>query len=351
MITLFRKYPLIFSIVYLFLYQGLGSAIIGGGSEFGIAYGMYHNSPHLVTLWAFPNTLSGDCALTLFIQVGLTWVVEELMVGYDDYLDNTFEFPNWFVEFWYNLVVIKTGKFSRFMQWYFEINNGVMPYKDNNKFSNNRDIDLKKMSLFQFLKRHVIKYPNEKLYFNIIEWLLRKVLRAMLFAVTLFIFVWPICMGIFASIGTKINGHDRYFNNYPEPELMKLSYGAVIGMITTPCSVAVIILRNRIYERVIRDRSFIFKVNTSDATRILNFSMPNNVEELPSQLFTPPHESDYDSTMGTIMHGDLEIEQEEEYINEHLTEEKLQRSTSSPSTSNSMVSSLPKSIIDNSVHE
>ncbi|SMN20452.1 similar to Saccharomyces cerevisiae YHL026C Putative protein of unknown function [Maudiozyma saulgeensis] len=348
MITLFRRYPLIFSIVYLFLYQGLGSAIIGGGSEFGIAYGMYHNSPHIVTLWAFPNTLSGDCALTLFIQVGITWIIEEFMVGYDDYLDNTFEFPIWFVEFWYNLIIIQRGQFSRFLQWYFEINTGLMPYKDNNKFSNNKDVDIKKMSLLKFLRRHIIKYPNEKLYFNIIEWLLRKILRAMIFAVTLFIFVWPICMGIFASIGTKIYGHDRYFNNYPEPQLMKLSYGAVIGMVTTPCVVAVIILRNRIYERVIRDRSFIFKVNTTDSTHILNFSMPNNVEELPSQFYTLSHESDHDSIASESGIEQLQLQAE---TNEHITDEKLQRSTTSRSSSGSMRLSLPKSLMDNSLDE
>lgn len=350
MITLFIKYPLIFSIIYLFLYQGLGSAIIGGGSEFGIAYGMYQKSPHLVTLWAFPNTLSGDCALTLFIQVGVTWVVEELMVGYDDYIDNTFEFPSWFLNFWYNLIIVKRNKFSRYMQWYFEINTGIMRHRDDNKYSNNKDIDLPKMSLLKFWRNHVVKYPNEKLYFNIIEWLIRKVIRAMLFAVALFIFVWPICMGIFASIGNKINNHDRYFNNYPEPQLMKLSYGAVVGFITTPCAVAVIVLRNRIYERVIRDNSFIFKVNTNDSTHIVNFSMPNNVEQVPSQLYVGPpleeheHEqSDCDSNTGVSPRASNNDEA-------NNTNEKIVRSSRSATNSGSVTSSLPKSLMNHSVH-
>ena len=357
MITLFKKHPLLCSVIYLFVYQGLGSAIIGGGSEFGIAYGMYRHSHYDVTLWAFPNTISGDCALTLFIQVGLTWVVEEVLVGFDDYLDHTFEFPRWFVDFWYNLVVVGRSRFSRYLQWYFEVNNGLLPYRDENKFSNNHDVDIKKMDTRAFLKRQFIKYPNEKLWFNIVEWLLRKVLRAMLFACALFLFVWPISMGVFAATGTNSHGDEYTFNHYPQPQIMKLAYGAVIGIITTPCAIAVIVLRNRMYERAIKDSSFIFKVDTSDSAHILNFKMPFNVDAMPSQLFSPVRDSagedDTESNFSSVDSATQEVKEGVPQVRDSPSDplppsaspQDNEDFTHSSSGRDSIGSSLPKSIM------
>lgn len=343
MTSIFREQKFLFSLFYLFIYQGTGSVIISGGSEFGIAYGMYKSSSHRVTLWAFPNTLSGDCALSLFIQVAITWLVEELLVGYDDYLGHTCDLPDYIINYFYELLTVRKGKFSRYLQWYFEINNGLLQYKDENKFSNNSDINLKKLGLIQYFRRQVIKYPNEKLYFNIIEWLLRKVIRSIIFGALIFIFMWPITMGIMVPLGTKINGHDYYYDHYPTPQIMKLVYSSVLAIISTPGTIAVIIIRNRIYEKIIKENSFIFKVTTHDSAHIFNFTMPKNIEILPSQLLSPIPELITDSNPNLNSDSSVNPSIQSETKSQHDIEKQydIEKHNFTSSTSTSL--SLPKS--------
>ncbi|KAI0477896.1 hypothetical protein GGR56DRAFT_674215 [Xylariaceae sp. FL0804] len=79
---------------YIFVLDGLGAAAVSGGINFAIAYAMYGRRNHTsssssssaaqqqpVRLWAWPNTLAGDAAVTVVIQCLITWAVELFLVN------------------------------------------------------------------------------------------------------------------------------------------------------------------------------------------------------------------------------------------------------------------------------
>ncbi|CAI4039354.1 hypothetical protein SMKI_08G0170 [Saccharomyces mikatae IFO 1815] len=253
-----------FIIFYLFVIQALGSAIISGGIEFAIAYAMYHSRVDLITLWAFPHTISGDCALSLFIQVGLTWASEEILVGFDDYKRPVFRLNKWITK------PLPLGNDSneeilpprkRFIVDYFESKDNVI-LKQNTLYMNhnwlfayleiNRGIIPKgnEATLKDFLMSQFIHDDSRSKLVNFIEWFVQKFIRSMILAIVMFIVIWPVTMGILAGIGHKIGSHDYYFNDYPLPQVMKLIYAVVIALISTPVTIIVIVLRNQFYEEL-----------------------------------------------------------------------------------------------------
>ncbi|CAI7875628.1 unnamed protein product [Closterium sp. NIES-53] len=70
-------------IIYLLVVQGVGSAILDAGANFGIATAMYRGSPDPVRVWELPNSLAGDAIVTIMIQGTLTWVIAGLLTRLD----------------------------------------------------------------------------------------------------------------------------------------------------------------------------------------------------------------------------------------------------------------------------
>ncbi|GCF01612.1 hypothetical protein ZYGM_000403 [Zygosaccharomyces mellis] len=222
---------------YIFYYlfeNGLISAMVAGGSEFGIAYAMYYDHKSPLTLWAFPHTLSGDCALSHFIQVGLTWYAEELTIGWDALNGKTPILP-------FSKEYLPK---NRIIRWYFEVENGIVADEDepeNNTFK-------------KYMTRQLIRYPQKSWFFNLCEWLIRKAIRALIVGAIIWAVEWPITMGIMAGTGTRIGSHDYKFHGY-YPEVMKLIYGFVLGLISTPTAILVVVLRDQWYRLYVQSEA------------------------------------------------------------------------------------------------
>lgn len=199
------------------------SGIIAGGVEFAIAYGMYYKNSQPVLLWGFPNTLSGDCALSLFIQVGVTWACEEVLVGWDCYLGNTPILPF--------EIKLPEEPGHRLFWRLFEVKHGVAR---------------EDRSLRSYIRRQFVRYPARSKFFNFSAWLVSKFIISMITAAMIWFWVWPVTMGIMAGIGTKVGSHEYKFHGWA-PQVMKLVYGFVIGLICSPLAIVVILQRDNWY--------------------------------------------------------------------------------------------------------
>lgn len=218
---LFGRSSPLFIFYYLFLVHGVISGIISGGVEFAIAYGMYYHSSRPVTLWRFPHTLSGDCALTVFIQVGVTWVCDELIVGWGCYRNETPLLP----------LEIELPDEANHELFYrlFEVRHGIP-----------RD----EPSLRNYLRGQFIRYPSRSRCFNLFAWLLSKFVISMIVAAMIWFWVWPVTMGVLAGVGTPVGGHEYEFHGWA-PQITKLIFGFVIGLMCSPLGIIVILLRDK----------------------------------------------------------------------------------------------------------
>lgn len=264
----------LYTFVYLFIIQAVPGAIISGGIEFAIAYGMYQGVAEKITLWRFPHTLSGDCALTVFVQVCVTVVLEELLVGYEDYMGHCGKVPcPWVPK-------------NKWVRLYFEVDRGIRrvypEYLDSKEAreletpdasgtasgttgsvlgaeKEIEDNDSKvagptaagfqhPMTTKEYLRKLVIHYDNNGVFWNIVEWLIQKIARGLIMGAVIWFFMWPVCMGILAGIGHRFKGYDFYFNHYPLPQVMKLIYAVAIAFACTPMAIMVVMLRNDWYE-------------------------------------------------------------------------------------------------------
>ncbi|QLG75064.1 hypothetical protein HG535_0H03910 [Zygotorulaspora mrakii] len=241
-----------FNFLYIFVIQGIGSGVVGGGIEFAIAYGMYWNSEFPVMLWAFPNTLSGDCALSLFIQVGVTWALMEIFIGLDCFKSRSPVIP-------FSLPLPDKQK-HRIVWYYFEIEHGISKEGEN---------DVK-----AYLKRQFIRYPDRSLPYNIIYWLFWKFVVSMTAAIGFWTVVWPVTMGILAGIGRKVGSHDYMFHGW-EPQVTKLIYAFVLGFLTSPSAIIVILIRDKWYMDYSAQRN-------SKSLYDEKIDMGNSEEQLPS---------------------------------------------------------------------
>ncbi|QLL30350.1 hypothetical protein HG536_0A01670 [Torulaspora globosa] len=218
---LLGRSSLLFNFCYIFLAHGVVSGIISGGIEFAIAYGMYYHSSKPVYLWGFPNTLSGDCALTVFIQVGVTWVCEELIVGWDCFQSKTPLLP---------FEIELPDEASHGLFWrLFEVKHGIA--KD-------------ELSLRSYVRKQFIRYPSRSRCFNLFSWLLHKFVISMIAAAMIWFWVWPVTMGVMAGVGTRVGSHEYKFHGWA-PQIMKLIFGFVIGLMCTPLAIIVILLRDK----------------------------------------------------------------------------------------------------------
>ncbi|KAI0185589.1 hypothetical protein EV127DRAFT_196460 [Xylaria flabelliformis] len=181
-------------IFYIFVLDGIGSGIIGGGINFAIAYVLYHNrgtkdSP--IRLFQFPNTLAGDTAVTIFIQFLTTWVIEAVLVNFDLRKGGVQPIgfipqPQW-----------------RYLRW------------------------------FMFLDRP--EQTNEVRSIKHWLWFLfSQILRSLILAVIFFPFIFGISVGLLTLVGRKQGDWDWYFPPKWAPEIFKLVQGAVLGLLFTP---------------------------------------------------------------------------------------------------------------------
>lgn len=252
----------------------IGSAIIAGGLEFAIAYGMYKRSRYRMWLWAFPNTLSGDCALSLFIQVIVTWFSEECIIGRDSSLGHapTLEdvplavaaarladaatpaapaehgAPSASQEKDFSSLDSEQALVSpsnrsvdnplapkkwRFLRWYLQVDRGILPRQH--------------CTTREFYRALHIHYPDRSIFFNLLEWTFHVALRSFMWSCVCFCFVWPVTVGILAGIGHKVGSHEYTFNHYPLPQVMKLLYAVTLGFAGTSMAVITILLRNHFH--------------------------------------------------------------------------------------------------------
>ncbi|CCE63515.1 hypothetical protein TPHA_0F00280 [Tetrapisispora phaffii CBS 4417] len=218
--------------VYLVLYEGLMSGAISGGINFAISYGMYAKRSRQVTLWRFPHTMSGDCAVTLFVQTVLTHIIEEIMVGWDCYTGDTFYFPS-----------LPLG--GRLNKWAFkalEVDRGMVPFGLRPEAKEGA-----KPTFKGYVKQLITYDENRSNFVNFIICAVHKVILALLIAIPIWFVEWPVTMGVLAGIGKYIGGIEYELGNYPKPQVIKLVYTVILGWVSTPISIAAVMLRNQWY--------------------------------------------------------------------------------------------------------
>ncbi|KAI0407146.1 hypothetical protein F4802DRAFT_41150 [Xylaria palmicola] len=182
-------------IFYLFILDGIGSGILGGGINFAIAYALYHDrgtekSP--IRLFQFPNTLAGDTAVTIFVQFLVTWIIESIVVNYD----------------------LKKGAVQPI---------GFIP-----------EPRWWCLRWFMFLDRR--KQTHE--VGSIKHWclfLFSQVIRSLILAVAFFPLIFGVSIGLLTIVGKRTHGDwDWYYSPTWGPEIFKLVQGAVLGLLFTP---------------------------------------------------------------------------------------------------------------------
>lgn len=194
----------IWQLLYIFVGHGIGSFIISGGIEFAIAYGMYHSPDHPVRLFRLPNTLAGDTAVTIFVQLVVTFWIETILV----YID----LKNRIIR---GLHIFRPPQ-NRWVRLYFDLDPEPVVVSDERTRGGR---------LWQAV--------CENFFF-----LLSGAVRALLLSIPVFFIFWPSAVGIATSFGEH-RGGDYYYNHFPAPQLYKLVFGGTLGLVITPifCSI------------------------------------------------------------------------------------------------------------------
>lgn len=199
---------------YIFILDGIIAALLSGGINFAIAFGMSHSSdpfffyrtaqltPPLalyhnkggynspIRLFKFPNTLAGDAAITVFIQFLVTWIIESVLVNRD----------------------LKKGAVQPI---------GFLP-----------EPTWKLVRWFMFLDRR--KQTHEVRSFkHWLEYLFSQTLRSLILAVIFFPLIFGASIGFLTLVGRR-RGGDWYYAATWTPEIFKAVQGAVLGLLFTP---------------------------------------------------------------------------------------------------------------------
>ncbi|KAL9939190.1 hypothetical protein V8E36_002003 [Tilletia maclaganii] len=70
-------------LLYVFVMQGLGAALISGGINFAVSVGMYLRQSD-ITMWILArNTIAGDMGVTVLIQVTITFIITSSLIRGD----------------------------------------------------------------------------------------------------------------------------------------------------------------------------------------------------------------------------------------------------------------------------
>jgi hypothetical protein len=186
-------------LLYLIVLHGLGAALISGGINFAVAYALY-TSPGArrdpVRLFQLPNTLAGDAAVTAIAQGLVTWAIEGVLVNLD----------------------LRNGLVAPFVGWV----EPVQPWR-RLLWGLNEPDNLGKVGRWTWF-------------------VVGEALRALALAVLSFVVVFGPTLGILISVGTKVGG-DWEFERTWAPQIYKLVYGAVLGLLSTPIMAFVWLVR------------------------------------------------------------------------------------------------------------
>lgn len=144
-----------------------------------------------IRLWRLPNTLSGDAAVTLFVQSIITWIITMITVNGD----------------------LRNGKVQPI---------GFVPEPKNK---------LARWYFFLDAEQPV----GRRTFLQWLVFVLSQIGRALLFSVPLFLVVWPTTVGILTSstLGAH-RGNDYYYAQTWTPQIFKLLYGGILGLLANP---------------------------------------------------------------------------------------------------------------------
>ena len=179
---------------YIFILDGLGAMVLSGGINFAVAYAMYFTQDTAtkpIRLWELPNTLAGDAAVTIVIQCLMTWFIELGLVRRD--LRTGGVHPIGFV----------AEPVGRLGQWWF-----LLPDQE---LTEDGARGLRSWAIFLF----------------------SQVVRALMAATVSFCVLWGPAVGILTAVGHK-RGGDWFFEKIWAPQVFKLVFGGVLGLLTTP---------------------------------------------------------------------------------------------------------------------
>ncbi|KAK0388872.1 hypothetical protein NLU13_5115 [Sarocladium strictum] len=182
-------------IFYVFILDGVGGMVLSAGVNFALAYVMYtaQAAPRApVKLFALPNTLAGDAAVTIIVQCILTWFVELGLVRFD--LRNRSVQPIGFIP----------RPKKPWLRWLF-----FLPAHDGEQTLRPRTMQLKAV--------------------------LPEALRGFVLAFLGFVVLWPIGVGALTALGTKQEGSlDYTYDDKYVPQGFKAVLGGLLGLFTTP---------------------------------------------------------------------------------------------------------------------
>ncbi|GAA5879318.1 hypothetical protein JCM8547_000662 [Rhodosporidiobolus lusitaniae] len=206
-------------ILYIVGPQMLGAAVIDGGANFGIACAMYRTIDLGDTIEMWPiqhNTIAGDVAVTTFIQGILTFVISSGMVHVD----------------------MRHGGISAFPYPWPDTRFAVLPGKDPEEATSRRTRLWRTFHSRHGLGRglHFFSGSHVNDIFDMeLTWsefgvrLFWSVWKGSVLSALYFLLFWPITIAIIAPIWGGRNMAHTW-----TPEIIKLLYGALLGLLQTP---------------------------------------------------------------------------------------------------------------------
>lgn len=173
---------------------------------------MYLSPDDRITLLRLPNTLAGDAALTIVIQVIVTWLIEWLAVTSDLRAGKVAP------------VSFPCGPKTRWILGLPRSSSG----DDERASSREGDDSNRESTSASHRKRPQTPTKSPRMP------LLHHPLRIIAVLVPSFILVWPPSIGILIALGTALGDGDYVYPTRWTPEIFKLVFGAVLGLLTTP---------------------------------------------------------------------------------------------------------------------
>lgn len=179
-----------------------------------VAWLLYARRPQdLVNIWWLPSTLAGDLAVTIFITVGLTYVVDSFAV-HGDVKNGLLEAqrpPSW--------VSFRTLASQEALN-----ENTSSIANKNNAFW--RTLGSLNGFFIELPRPSTTKLPR---------FLFQVVLRAVLLGALVFLPFWGVGVGVLYGLPTigTLNGSPVY-ENWMLPGWFKATFGAILGGLTTP---------------------------------------------------------------------------------------------------------------------
>ncbi|KAK9811179.1 hypothetical protein WJX73_008562 [Symbiochloris irregularis] len=190
---------------YTVIWNGGGALIIAGGANYGIATGMYRHSSKPVQLWNVNNnTLAGDAAVTIFVEILVAWIIAAAMVCNDTRGAILGISPlTWRYGRNHGGRAASRGPFKTPLLWYVNVEG--------------MDLLAPGLTFAERFRR-----------------LVGSAIRGLLLACVAWFLWWGIAVGIMAGIGRHVGGVEYEYNHYPEPQVFKLIFGGTLGLFFVP---------------------------------------------------------------------------------------------------------------------